>query len=109
MNFQRLGVKLFVQEPSSTTVSEDPDTVVEEFRKRFYDTELFHDKYARGKFARYLFHRHESPAQEHTAEQAHRLIEEAQLFIEAAHACNDRIADRQAASLSNPPALGTTP
>ena len=89
-------------------VSEDPNTVVEEFRKRFYDNELFHDKYARGKFARYLFHRHESPSQEHTAEQVHRLIEEAQLFIEAAHACNDRITDRQAASLSSPPALGTT-
>lgn len=34
-------------------VSEDPDDVVREFRARFYDTQLFYDKYAGGKFAQY--------------------------------------------------------
>ena len=71
-------------------VRDDPDILVEEFRKRFYDTELFHDKYAGGKFAHYLFRRHESSSQTNTQDHAHTLVEEAQLFIEAAHACWER-------------------
>ena len=81
-------------------VPDDPDRVVEEFRKRFYDTELFHDKYAGGKFAHYLFRRHESPPREHTQEHVHTLVEETQLFIEAAHACWERIAQRRVAAAS---------
>ena len=84
-------------------VPEDPDTVVGEFRNRFYDTQLFHDKYAGGKFAQYLLRRHEFPSTEHTRDQAHQIVEEAQLFIEASHACQDRIAERQAAAASGGP------
>ncbi len=76
-------------------VPEDPDTVVGEFRKRFYDTELFFDKYAKGKFAQYLFARHERATQSNgqtNLDTARLLIEEAQLFIEAAHACDTRMA-----------------
>jgi sulfite reductase (ferredoxin) len=79
-------------------VQDDPDILVEEFRKRFYDTKLFHDKYAGGKFAHYLFRRYESPPHEYTREQVHTLVEEVQLFIEAAHACWERIAQRQVAA-----------
>ena len=76
----------------------DPSIVVEEFRKRFYDTEVFFDKYAGGKFAQYLFHRHENAdGRAFTKETAHRLVEEAQLFIEAAHACHGRILEKGAA------------
>ncbi len=71
-------------------VGDEPDRIVEEFRTRFYDTELFFDKYAKGKFAQYLFLRHESPNPKPDADSVHRLIEEAQLFIEAAHACEGR-------------------
>jgi sulfite reductase (ferredoxin) len=81
-------------------VADEPDTLVEEFRKRFYDTELFHNQYAGGKFAHYLFRRHESPPREHTRDHVHTLVEEAQLFIEAAHACWERIAQRQVAAAS---------
>ena len=69
-----------------------PDTVVSEFRRRFYDTELFYDKYAGGKFANYLFRRHKSPPQSPTRDTAHQSVEESQLFIEAAHACYERMA-----------------
>ena len=73
-------------------VTEDPNHIVTEFRKRFYDTELFFDKYAKGKFAHYLFDRHER--EDGTdRDKARRLTEEAQLFIEASHGCQTRMQD----------------
>ena len=74
-------------------VSEDPDEIVREFRTRFHDTALFHDKYAGGKFAQYLFQRHAKTPQA-TANSARRMVEEAQLFLEAAHACVAKLAVR---------------
>ena len=73
-------------------VPNDTDVIVGEFRRRFYDTELFFDKYARGKFAQYLFARHARQETELDADAVRRLIEEAQLFIEAVHACETRMA-----------------
>jgi sulfite reductase (ferredoxin) len=73
-------------------VSDDPDQIVDEFRRRFYDTQLFFDKYAKGKFAHYLFGRHENPDPNPDADTAHQLTGEANLFIEAAHACDARMA-----------------
>jgi len=72
-------------------VSEDPEVVVREFRARFYDTKLFFDPFAGGKFAQYLFLAREHPATAPTADGVHRLVEEAQLFIEAAHSCRTRL------------------
>jgi len=81
-------------------VSDDPDTLVKEFRERFYDSKLFRDKYAGGKFAQYLFRRHQSPPSKANSDGARQLVEEAQLFLEAAHACWERVADRQASDPS---------
>ena len=78
-------------------VPEDPNRVVSEFRRRFYDTELFYNNYAGGKFAQYLFRRHQAPTKNHTLDTAHQHVEETQLFIEAAHACHERIAQTIAA------------
>ena len=78
-------------------VPEDSDVVVEEFRKRFVDTELFFDTYAKDKFARYLLRMHETPATEIREEISFRAIEEAGLFIEAAYACYDRSATTEKA------------
>ncbi len=72
-------------------VGEDPNRIVEEFRKRFYDTELFFDKYAKGKFANYLFHRHERANGKLNSEGVRQLIQEAGLFIEGAHGCQSRM------------------
>lgn len=72
-------------------VGDDPDQIVTEFRRRFYDTELFFDKYARGKFAQYLFNRHENPNPVPSADSAHQLSAESLLFIEAAHDCEVRV------------------
>jgi sulfite reductase (ferredoxin) len=77
------------QNPS---ISEDEDQIVEEFTKRFYDTQLFWDKYAGGKFAEYLFKAKEFIAQAKPADgdRAVQLLQEAQLFIDAAHDCHNR-------------------
>ena len=80
-------------------VGDDPGNIVREFRTRFYDTELFFDPFARGKFAQYLFRRHGRPA-DTDAEEAKRLVEEANLFIEAAHACEARIAEASSLRLT---------
>ena len=73
-------------------ITDDPEQIVSEFKKRFFDTRLFFDTYAGGKFAMYLFRRHESSAPAETPDAARQLIEEAQLFLEASHACQARLA-----------------
>ena len=77
-------------------ITDDPDDIVREFKTRFFDTQLFFDKYAGGKFAMYLFRRHDAVSQLGTAESARQLIEEAQLFLEASHACQARLAAQSA-------------
>jgi sulfite reductase (ferredoxin) len=68
-----------------------PDGILAAFKHAFYDTEYFFDPFAGGKFAQYYFAAHERRSRTSDAEQAHRLIEEAQLFIEASHACYGRL------------------
>lgn len=72
-------------------VPDAPALVVSEFKTRFHDTQIFHDKFAGAKFATYFFRAHENPPASPSKEEAHHLIEEAQLFIEAAHACYARL------------------
>lgn len=75
----------------SFNVQNDADWIVNEFRTQFYDTKLFFDPFAHGKFARYLLTRHETPPATVTKDSAHNLVDEAQLFIEATHAAEARI------------------
>jgi sulfite reductase (ferredoxin) len=70
---------------------DDPDEVVDEFRERYYDTELIFDPFAGPKFADYLFAAHEEDHTQYTVDKARLLIEEAQLFIEAVHSCYNRL------------------
>lgn len=72
------------------------DETVALFRAHFYDTELFFDPFAGGKFGQYFFHAHERAGRSRNFESAHRLIEEAQLFIEACHSCYGRLTTRPA-------------
>jgi sulfite reductase (ferredoxin) len=81
-------------------VGDDPEAIVAEFRQRYYDTQLFYDRYAKGKFARYLFDRHEKPNPNPGKDAAHQLVEEANLFIEACHACDARLAGALAGGVS---------
>ena len=68
-----------------------PDGILAAFKRAFYDSEYFFDPFTGGKFAQYYFAAHERRSRPSDAEQAHRLIEEAQLFIEASHACYGRL------------------
>ena len=83
-------------------ISDDPNVIVREFRTRFFDTQLFFDKYAAGKFVMYLFRRHDATERPVTAEAARQLVEEAQLFLEACHQCQARLATRQGSAAPAP-------
>ncbi len=73
-------------------VKEDADSLAAEFRARLHDTGLFRDPFMGDKFAQFFFKVHEEPPAAGVArDEAHRQIEEATLFIEAAHACYDRM------------------
>jgi sulfite reductase (ferredoxin) len=74
-------------------VSEDETDIVAEFTRRFYDTRLFWDKYAGGKFAEYLFKAKEflGEGKAFDGDRALQILQEAQLFIDAAHDCHNKL------------------
>jgi sulfite reductase (ferredoxin) len=76
-------------------LGEDPEEVVSAFKTHLFDPGLFHDPYAGGKFGSYLFRVHSEGSNgfEATPERARQRIEEAQLFIEAAHSYHVRTSD----------------
>jgi sulfite reductase (ferredoxin) len=76
----RTLVQLQLPDPPS-----NPAAIVQEFKTRFVDTKIFWDQYHHGQFANYLFSRHEGPDTRFTKETAHKTVDEANLFIDAAH------------------------
>jgi sulfite reductase (ferredoxin) len=76
----------------SPNVSEDENEIIAEFTRRFYETQRFWDKYAGGKFAEYLFKAKEflGTGKPVGADRAVQLLQEAQLFIDAAHDCHNK-------------------
>jgi sulfite reductase (ferredoxin) len=75
----------------NANIADDPDQIVAEFRTRFVDTQLFWDPFAGGKFANYLFDAHQKASQPYTQDSSRYLLDEAQLFIDAAHSCNQKM------------------
>ncbi|MGH8205886.1 MAG: hypothetical protein ACRETK_03830 [Steroidobacteraceae bacterium] len=84
-------------------VGDEADRIVVEFKTRFYDTALFQSpdagQYAGGKFALYLLNRHADKDRSFTADKARHLVEEAQLFIEAAYSYYQRMSEQRAQAL----------
>jgi sulfite reductase (ferredoxin) len=80
-------------------IPEDPDTIIREFKARFYDTQVFWDPFAGGKFGHYLLRAHEKAGEAYPPELAHQRIEEAQLVVEAAYNCYSKL---QAARVIQP-------
>ena len=74
-----------------TQLGDEPGEIVASFRKNIWDSKLFHDKYAGGKFGAYIFRDKDDGADAETARQR---IEEAQLFVEAAHSCYGRLVEQ---------------
>ncbi|MDB5295271.1 MAG: nitrite and sulphite reductase 4Fe-4S region [Phycisphaerales bacterium] len=67
-------------------VPNTPDAIVGEFRARFVEPKLFWHAQHHGQFANYLFARHaDGPDVRYTRDTAAKLVEEANLFIDAAH------------------------
>jgi sulfite reductase (ferredoxin) len=85
-----LGAKALVK-MQNANVSDDPDQIVTEFRTRFFDTQLFWDPFAGGKFAQYFFDAHQRAGLPYTLDSSRYLLDEAQLFIDAAHSCNQKM------------------
>jgi sulfite reductase (ferredoxin) len=79
----------------NANISDDSDQIVSEFRTRYYDTQKFFDPFAGGKFAQYLFAAHDKARNKtkdpRTLDSTRYLIDESQLFIDAAHACYNRL------------------
>ncbi|MGD0674842.1 MAG: nitrite/sulfite reductase [Polyangiaceae bacterium] len=96
-----LSARALIREKNANIGSE-PDEVIAEFRKHFYDTQVFFDPFAGGKFAHYLFRAHEERHKTSTPESAHQLIEEATLFVDAAHQCYTRLGSALRASSVSP-------
>jgi sulfite reductase (ferredoxin) len=66
-------------------VPDDNNVIVEEFRQRFVETKVFWDTYHADQFSKYLFLRHEGADARYNIDTAHKLVEEANLFIDASH------------------------
>ena len=81
-------------------VGDDASKISAEFKTRFVDTELYFDPFAKDKFARYLFRMQEEPLSDPSRDDAHRSIEECQLFLEGAFTCFNRISDAAEAAAS---------
>jgi sulfite reductase (ferredoxin) len=78
----------------NTDVPDDQETIVGEFRRLFCDTQLFYDKYAGSTFADYLFKARDARQSANGIDQGTTLqrLQEAQLFIDAAHSCHNKLA-----------------
>ena len=75
---------------------DEADSTIQEFRQRFFETNIWGDRYAGNKFAQYLFIRHASPPSNHSDDHAHRVVEEAQLFVDAVYRGHEILAERGA-------------
>jgi sulfite reductase (ferredoxin) len=81
-------------------VPDDPAVILPQFRERFVDTRLFWDTYAADQFSKYLFARADGPDTRFNRETAHKLIEEANLFIDAAYKCDLKLRQQNAKAMA---------
>ena len=76
-------------------IDNNPEIIIQEFKTRFYDTKRFYDKYAKGKFGRYLLRYLEKDDVPVNEDLARQYVEESQLFIEASHSCYAKISSEE--------------
>jgi sulfite reductase (ferredoxin) len=85
-------------------LGDEPEEIVREFKRQLVEPQLFRDPYAGDKFAHYFLRAHERSQSAHSAEESRQLVEEATLFIEASHACAERMDQAKAAQVAAPAA-----
>ena len=92
-------VSICVPTPLSKTkdpdVRSDPETVFNDFERQFIDTRLFFERYIGNSEWPYFQAAHETGGVARDRDEARRRVEEAQLFIEASHACFMRLCQAQ--------------
>ncbi|MGQ9633932.1 MAG: nitrite/sulfite reductase, partial [Bryobacteraceae bacterium] len=84
------GARALLNLPQNAAV--ENQFLVDEFRRQFYDTQLFFDPFVGGTFANHFFRAWESRNEPVTADGVRRLVSEAQLFLDACHSCRGRLA-----------------
>jgi sulfite reductase (ferredoxin) len=73
-------------------LSDDPDEIVNEFRTRLVEPQIFHDPFAGAKFAQQLYRAHETRGVgASNKDLARQNIEEAQTFVDAAYQAYERL------------------
>jgi sulfite reductase (ferredoxin) len=72
-------------------VKPDPQTVLALFKQRFLDNERFFDRFVGRSESAYFLSAAENGTRVRDLDEAHRRVEEAQLFIEACHQCYTRM------------------
>lgn len=85
------GAAALLEQTGVTLEREDAVAVADAFRSRLYDTKLFWDPFAQGKFGQYFFRAQAEPDEPATADRVRQLVEETQLFLEACHSCHARM------------------
>lgn len=75
----------------NTDIKDDPETVFREFSQRFVDTQTFFERFIGASEWPYFQGAHQSGGMARDRDEARRRVEEAQLFIEACHACYARL------------------
>jgi len=77
-------------------ISDDPDEIVNEFRSRLVEPQIFHDPFAGAKFAQQLYRAHETRGAGASNKDAARMnIEEAQTFVDAAYQAYERLVQKR--------------
>ena len=90
-------------------VGTDPVEVHDEFKKHLVDTQLFRDHYAGDKFYDYFKNAHNRRNDKLDAELVSHQVQEATLFIEASHACVERMDKAKAEAQPKPVAAAAAP
>lgn len=88
-------------------ISGDPAVVFPAFEEQFIRTDLFFERYIGAQEWTYFQLAHQAGGAARDRDEARRRVEEAQLFIEAAHACYTRLLQAQAARPGAGMALAT--
>lgn len=86
----------------------DPEVVFRTFEKEFIETSLFFERFIGSQEWTYFQMAHQAGGAVRDRDEARRLVEEAQLFIEAAHACYTRQLEAQATVRSGGSLSGVT-
>ena len=86
-------------------IKPDPEVVFGEFKSQFIDTQLFFERYVGASEWQYFQSAHDAGGVARDLDEARRRVAEAQLFVEASHACYLRLLQSRGSQPSSTAAL----